>query len=98
MEEETNPKAEPEIDSEQIILEEAFHITHGDHRELQKRILAVAYTLATESGEGFHPVDGAIALGLEQVLRGIAKEVGMLGRLLHKLERETGRLREGEEE
>jgi hypothetical protein len=84
MAEQTNPKPEREIDLEHEMVDDAFRITPGGQLELPKRILAVAYLLETSCDEGNGPLDGAIADGLAQVLRGIAKEVAMLRRRLRR--------------
>lgn len=86
MAEQLNPKPQREIDLEHELVDEAFQITPGGRLELEKRILAVAYLLESCSEDGNADLNGDVAVGLAQVLRGAAKEMAMLCRRLQRYE------------
>jgi len=77
------PEAQRDIDIEEDVLNEAFEA--GDERlQLEKTLLATAYLLDSCSGEGAEAVDGAIAIGLAEILRGAAKSAARLRRQLRR--------------
>src|SRR2546429_5178759 len=77
------PRAQREIDIEEDVLNEAFEA--GDERlQLEKTLLATAYLLDSCSGQGSESLDGAIAIGLAEILRGAARDAARLRRQLRR--------------
>src|SRR2546430_13153546 len=80
---EKQPTGQREIDIEEDVINEAFKA--GDDRlQLEKTLLATSYFLDTCSSEGAEAIDGAIAIGLAEILRGAAKEAALLRRRLRR--------------
>jgi hypothetical protein len=78
MEDELKPSAEPPIDLDFEILDEAFLLKACDPRALQKKILSVAFLLEECSKSGNESIDGVVAQGFAEVLRDAARDAARL--------------------
>jgi len=77
-------KPEPEIDLDEELVGEAFELKAGDRLQLEKKILSVAFLLEACSRGGNESIDGVIASGFAQILRGAASDVALLRRQLRR--------------
>jgi hypothetical protein len=80
------PRAEREIDLDEELVAEAFELKAGDRLRLEKKILCISFLLEACTEEGNKPLDGAIASGFAEVLRGAAEDAARLRRQLRRLD------------
>ena len=79
-EKQPTPRAEREIDLDDELVAEAFELSAGDRRALEKKILAVAFLLEACAEEGMRQVDATLACGLAEALRSAAEDAARLRR------------------